>query len=195
MTGGGVTERPRRSDPTRDAILVAAREQFADVGFDRTTIRSVATRARTDPSLVMRYYGNKDGLFAAAADFDLRLPDLRDVPRAEVGEHLIGHFVDVWDREASFRLLLRTAATHQVAAERMRAIFTGQLLPAIARLQPAGTPDDRSAGRAAAVASQTLGLGLCRYVLKLEPLATMSRDRLMATFGPTLTGYLTDRQP
>lgn len=192
MTGAGVTERPRRSDPTRDAILVAAREQFADLGFDRTTIRSVAARANTDPSLVMRYYGNKDGLFAAAADFDLRLPDLRDVPRAEVGDQLIGHFVDVWDLEASFRLLLRTAATHQVAAMRMRAIFTEQLLPAIARLQPADASEDRSAGRAAAVASQTLGLGLCRYVLELEPVATMSREDLVATFGPTLTRYLTD---
>lgn len=185
-----MAEQRRRSDPTRDAILRAARTQFADVGFDRTTIRSVAAQAKADPSLVMRYYGSKDGLFAAAADFDLQLPDLRDVPRTAVGERLIGHFVDVWDSEPSFRLLLRAAATNDAAARRMQAIFTEQLAPAIARLHPEGTAKDL-AERAVAVASQTLGIGLCRYVLKLAPMAQLPPDRLVAMFGPTLTRYLT----
>jgi hypothetical protein len=52
-------------------------------GYERTTIRQVATDANIDPSMVMRYYGSKDGLFAAAVD-DLELPDLSAVPTDEV---------------------------------------------------------------------------------------------------------------
>ena len=40
---------------------------------------SVAAAARIDPSMVMRYYGSKQGLFAAAAHVDLLLPDLSGV--------------------------------------------------------------------------------------------------------------------
>jgi AcrR family transcriptional regulator len=36
--------------------------------------------------MVMRYFGNKEALFAAAAEFDLRLPDVGHLPRAAVGQ-------------------------------------------------------------------------------------------------------------
>ena len=66
----------RRSDRTRAAILAAARERFAADGYERATIRAIAADAAIDPAMVMRYFGNKEKLFAAAAEFDLRLPDL-----------------------------------------------------------------------------------------------------------------------
>lgn len=77
--------RTRRSDATRAAIVAAAREQFAAHGYQAATIRGVASAAGIDPALVMRYFGNKEGLFAAAAEFDLRLPDLRSLSRGTVG--------------------------------------------------------------------------------------------------------------
>jgi Tetracyclin repressor-like, C-terminal domain len=40
-------------------------------------------------------------------------------------------------------------------------------------------------------ASQMLGLGLARYVLRFEPLASVSGDRVVAWAGPTLQRYLT----
>ncbi|MFD6811748.1 helix-turn-helix domain-containing protein, partial [Streptomyces anthocyanicus] len=64
----------RRSDTTRAAILEAARERFAADGYERATIRAIARDAGIDPSLVMRYFGNKEGLFAAASEIDLALP-------------------------------------------------------------------------------------------------------------------------
>ncbi|MFZ0875271.1 MAG: TetR family transcriptional regulator, partial [Pseudonocardiaceae bacterium] len=64
--------KPRRSDATRAAILAAARERFAADGYERATIRAIAADASIDPTMVMRYYGNKEGLFAAASEVDLR---------------------------------------------------------------------------------------------------------------------------
>ena len=62
-------------------ILAAAKQRFAESGFERATIRAIAADANIDPSMVMRYFGNKDLLFAAAADFDLQIPDLSDGDR------------------------------------------------------------------------------------------------------------------
>src|SRR5690349_24111757 len=102
---------PRRSDATRAAILAAARERFAADGFERATIRAIAADARIDPSMVMRYYGNKESLFTAAADFDLRLPDLGGIPAEAVGESLARHFLDRWDDDETLMALLRADVT------------------------------------------------------------------------------------
>src|SRR5205809_7681332 len=124
------TVRPRRSDATRAAILGAARERFAADGYERATIRAIAADAGIDPAMVMRYYGSKDKLFTAAAEFDLRLPDLTTVARTRLGETLVGHFLDRWEGDETMLALLRAAVTNESAAEKMRAIFATQLGPA-----------------------------------------------------------------
>lgn len=78
----------RKSERTRLAILRAAKDQFAEHGYDRTNIRAVAAQASIDPSMVMRYFGNKEGLFAAAVDVDLQLPDLGQVPTERLDARL-----------------------------------------------------------------------------------------------------------
>ena len=111
---------PRRSDATRAAILAAAREQFAAGGYQAATIRAIAAAAGIDPALVMRYYGNKEGLFAAAAEFDLRLPDLSALPRGQVGAALVAHFLDRWEGDETLMALLRTAVTNEAAPSACR---------------------------------------------------------------------------
>src|ERR1700722_1692021 len=75
-----------RSEGTRRAILGAARATFAARGYEGTTIRAVAARAEVDGSMVMRYFGSKAGVFAAAVTVDLRVADLRSVPARDRGE-------------------------------------------------------------------------------------------------------------
>lgn len=180
--------KPRRSDVTRAAILVAARERFAAEGYERATIRAIAADARIDPTMVMRYYGNKEGLFAAASEVDIRLPDLTAVPAEEVGARLARHFLDRWEDDETMAALLRVGATNEGAAQRIREMFTGQLVPAVA----ACCPDPAQApGRAALVASQVLGAALCRYVLRIPPFVEMAADEIIAWLGPTLQRYLT----
>ena len=73
--------------------------------------------------MVMRYFGNKDKLFAAAADFDLQLPDLSDVDRDKLGARLVAHFLDRWEGDEALVVLLRSSTTNAEAAQRMREIF------------------------------------------------------------------------
>ncbi len=183
--------RPRRSDATRAAILDAARAHFAANGYQGATIRAIAADAGIDPALVMRYYGNKDGLFAAAAEFDLRLPDLSRAPKgAAVGPALVAHFLDRWEGDESLMALLRTAVTNEAAAERMRAVFAQQVAPAVARL--VGGPRAAVAARAGLISSQILGIALCRYVLKLPPVVALKRAEIERRVGATVQSYLYD---
>ena len=89
--------------------------------------------------MVMRYFGSKEGLFAAAATFDLHLPDLTAVPVRQRGERLAQNFVDLWGRErmeGGLPILLRTAATNDSAAGRILKIFHEQVLPTDAVVAP-----------------------------------------------------------
>jgi AcrR family transcriptional regulator len=180
--------RIRRSDVTRGAILAAARERFAADGYERATIRAIAADAGIDPAMVMRYFGSKERLFAAAAEFELRLPDPRSIPREEIGARMVAHFVERWEADDVLTALLRAGVTNDAAAERLRSVFASQVAPtaAVVVADPTQVPV-----RSGLVASQILGLALTRYVLKLPPVVGMGRDEVVAWVGPTVQRYLT----
>ncbi|MFF3666394.1 TetR/AcrR family transcriptional regulator [Microtetraspora malaysiensis] len=176
----------RSAAETRAAILVAARERFASDGYEKATIRAIAGDAGIDPAMVMRYFGSKEKLFATATDFDLRLPDFNGVPREEIGQAVVRHFLQRWRADDALQVLLRTGVTNEAAAERLREVFGAQLAPMIASF--AG---DRASARAALVASQVLGIALCRYILKFPPAVAMSDDEVIEWLAPTIQRYLT----
>jgi AcrR family transcriptional regulator len=179
----------RTSEETKATILAAARERFAADGYERGTIRAIAADAHIDPSMVMRYFGSKEQLFAAASDFDLNLPELSQVPRDRVGWVLVEHFLERWETDEALMVLLRSGVTNHRVAERMRSIFADQLGPVVAGL--AADPS-RAAQRAGLVASQILGLALCRYVLRFPPVIELSREEIVAWIGPTVHRYLVE---
>jgi AcrR family transcriptional regulator len=178
-----------RSEHTRRTILAAARGAFAARGYEQTTIRAVAAEAGIDPSMVMRYFGSKAGLFAAAATIDLDPPDLASVPQRRRGEALVRHFIGRWEADPSedmLAFLLRTAVTTDSVAEQMQMTFDRMIAGPLTDL---GYPDAQR--RAALIGSQLLGLGLCRYILRLEPLASLTTDEVVGGIAPAIQRYLT----
>ncbi|MDQ4038306.1 MAG: TetR family transcriptional regulator [Actinomycetota bacterium] len=184
----------RKSERTRLAILAAAKSQFAEHGYDRTNIRAIAAQARIDPSMVMRYFGNKQSLFAAAVDVDLQLPDLRAVPTARLGRVLTEHFLARWEGELSddvLVLLLRSAVTNEQAAAKLREIFRTQVA---VRLRPVVAPEQLRR-RAGLVTSQMLGLALTRYLLGIPGLVERPAADVAADIAPTIQNYLVGPLP
>jgi AcrR family transcriptional regulator len=199
---------------TRAAILAAARQEFADRGYDGATIRAIAAGAGVDPALVHHFYGTKERLFAAA----MRMPFVpsevitaalaehggpsgtADPPRS-LGEHMVRTALTVWENtevRGVFLGLLRSAVTSEDAAAMLREFIADAILRPISAAAQAGAgagPDggDQAdiAYRASVVATQMLGLALSRYVIKLEPVASADPADLAATIGPTLDRYLT----
>ena len=183
-------QKARKSDRTRAAILDAAQTLFAQHGHGRTTVRDIAAKASIDPALVIRYFGSKDELFVRAAAFDLRMPDLNKVKRSQIGDTLIRRFLELGEGFTGMTVLLRSAASNDYAASRVRELFAAQVLPAFARV---GSRAD-AAERAGLVASQLLGLALCRYILKIPPVAEMSTEEIVKHIGPTIQRYASGKR-
>lgn len=175
----------RTSEDTKAAILAAARERFGAAGFQAATIRAIAADAGIDPSMVMRYFGSKNKLFAAAAEFDLKFPDFTEVDRTEVGRALVSHFLERWEGDEALVILLRSSATNAEAAQRMQQIFSTQLQPLVASVVPAA----EARWRSGLIATQILGLAWCRYVLQLAPVVKMTRAEIIDSVGPTIQRY------
>jgi AcrR family transcriptional regulator len=179
---------------TRDEILDAARACFAERGLASTSVRAVATRAGVDAALVHHYFGTKSALFAAAMElpFDpgAAVPALLQPGIDGLGERIVRFFLAVWDEpapRARIQAVLRSALTEEAAADLLRDFVTTQVLgPVAAGL---GTPDAQL--RATLVGTQLVGLGMLRYLVKVEPLASAGTDTVVAAVAPTIQQYLT----
>lgn len=171
--------RPRDATTTRAAILAAARTQFADLGFDRTTLRAVARAAGCDPVMVYRYFGNKKELFVQAVSLELQLPVLASLPREAVVAAMFNHFFKVWEEDPTFIGLLRASANSEEAVDAMKSFFMESVLP-----QLRAVALDGSVERVALAGSFIIGLAWARYVLKNPPLTRLSRDDFLQLARP-----------
>lgn len=180
---------------TRQLIAGAARRQFGEQGYDRTSIRSVAAEAGVDPALVMRFYGSKQQLFEAVLDlpFDPAgvLASVTAGDRAQAGERLARFLVTAMqapESAAAVTGVVRAATSEPEAARVLRERFTRDVLLPLARRLDV----DRAELRAALAASQTVGLVMSRQILQLEPLAGLADDEVVRLLAPTLQRYLTE---
>lgn len=196
MTSIGRGRRPGSPD-TRSAILGAARSLFAAGGFSGTSVRAVAAKAGVDPALVHHYFGSKDDLFVAA----LSLPvDPRAVLAGVVAEgaegaaeRLLRTFLSVWD-DPELQLPLLGLARTMVDPSGGELFRDGFLTVVIGPLG-AALGIDEPERRMPVVASQVLGLILMRYLLRVEPIASMPAEELVAVYAPTIQRYLTGPLP
>ena len=184
----------RRPGPsiTRDAIAEAARRQFAELGYDRATLRGIAGEAGVDAALVMRFYGSKDALFREVMALPPAVAEaiagLADGPRATVGRRLAGVIVGMLEDPRSRSVVLgriRSASSHPDAAALVRETVTRD----VGRLVAALT-DHEPETRAVLVGSQVVGLALARHVVRVEPLASMSAADVIDYVAPTFQHYL-----
>jgi AcrR family transcriptional regulator len=185
-----MTAKTRDGEATRARILAEARAQFGERGFERTTIRSIASAAGVDPALVMHYFGTKAQLFASASQLTITFPDLAGVAPDRVIDVVLPMFVEVWGPNGPFLPLLRSAATNRAAADALLGIFASQVGPALAAVVP-----DRPAERAALVGTQLLGVAVARYILGIPPLVHMDDAALTEWLRPVVAHYLADPAP
>jgi AcrR family transcriptional regulator len=185
--------RPGSAD-TRSEIVEAARATFAEDGYAKASIRSIARRAKVDPALVHHYFADKATLFAQT----MALPaDPKDIA-AEAsagrfsGERLIERFLAQWERDGdttsvTFAGLAQAMAASPAVADNVRQFV-------IERIGLHGMPGDSEETlfrRRSLISSQLLGLAWTRYVMRLEPMASAPRSEVARWAGPTIDRYIT----
>ena len=179
---------------TREAILTAARRQFAELGYDRTSMRQVALEAGVDPTLVSHFHGSKQKLFLAVIELPFSpadvLPGLLAGDPQEIGVRLARFVLGVLESEQGRSRvvgLIRAASSEPTAAGLVRDLITRELLVPIA----SGLGADDADYRASLVASQVVGLAVARYIVAVEPLASRDPADVVAAVAPTLQRYFT----
>ncbi|MER6162010.1 TetR family transcriptional regulator [Streptomyces sp. NPDC001868] len=192
--------RPSRTESadtpaTRDRILTAAREEFSERGYDKTSVRGIAKAAGVDSALVHHYFGTKEQVFEAAVTLSfapaMEAPrTVEEGPLDGVGERLTRFVFGIWENPATRTPLLaivRSAVNNEAAAAVFRRIIATQVLRRIAdRLE---VPDAEL--RAELAAAQLVGIAMLRYVIKVEPLASADPERIIERVAPVVQAHLT----
>ena len=189
MTGARGRGRPTRigSGPdNRELIVVAARELFAQQGFEKTTMRAIGTRAGVDPALIHHYFQNKERLTVEALRPDVDAASIFAGLTAadDIGAEFIRRVLHTWEadhaRLESGIALVRIAMTHNGIAEALRRFQFGMVESALGEIM-SGEDRDR---RIALIVSQVLGMAIMRYVLHQPDISSASVDDLAAMLGP-----------
>ena len=182
----------------KEQILAAAREQFGANGFEGASIRAIAAAAEVDPALVHHYFGTKEKLFIAAvappADPGEVIPRVIAGDPAHLGERVVRMFLTLLESPATgpgFRALLRGALGNDLSARLLREFFTRQVVRRLSTALDGVVPAAEMPIRADLVASQIFGLISVRYLIALEPIASVDHEQLVAAVAPTVQRYLT----
>lgn len=193
------TRAGRRPGPTlsKAAILTAARQEFADRGFDGATVRRIAARAGVDPAMINHHFGSKHRLFLAAlqtsVDPRARIAQVIAGPVGMRGEQLIRLLLEIWDSPTgtAATAMLRTALQDEVTRDSVREFVLDQIVrPLVEGVTPALTGAAERERRAALLVSQLLGLIFARYVFELPALVEAAHNQIAADIGPSVQRYL-----
>ncbi|AFT99953.1 TetR family transcriptional regulator [Nocardia brasiliensis] len=185
--------RPGQSG-AREAILDAARARFAEAGFDKTSIRAVASDAGVDPALVHHYFGTKQELFGAVVQLPVNpehtLGAVDAAPIDRLGETILRGVLAVWDSPAGAGVVAMVRSIIAGGDTSLARSFILEVVLERVRLRIA-TPDDDGRLRVALVGSQMIGLLMARKIVGIEPMASAPAEDLITAIAPTLQRYLT----
>jgi len=193
----------RRPGPsgTREAILAAAQRQFAELGYDRASLRSIAAAAGVDQKLVAYFFGTKQELFIAAVEMPYdpaeTIPRLFGDDLDTLGEELAKLMVALLeDPEARDRIVgaVRAAASEPAAARMLQDMRDRVLRKFGARIVDAFGAEEAEL-RVALIHLQLEGLVMARCIIRTEPLASLPPDELVAAITPVLQSCVSGPLP
>ena len=175
---------------TRAAIITAARLEFAERGYGAATIRAIARRAAVDPALIYHYFTDKPSLYVATLELPADPRTIRNATRepagsASVGVRLVENFLGQWEAGPgvpgrSFVTLAQAVSAAPEVARSLREFLSDRIWAG----RDQGDPDLQ--WRFNAISSQLVGLAWSRYIVRLEPLASATRQEVAARIGPVI---------
>lgn len=184
-----------RGRDSRAQILLAARELFAEQGFDRASMRAIAARAGVDAGLIYYHFQGKDDLWKAALTLptaEAGLPEPIPAACPDPGAQLVSVVLHLWDDDDEFRqqatAIIRTALSHPAAAATVRPMHEAFVRELISQV----VAPDQQRLRAALIGSHVLGLMIGRHIARFPAVAEASVETLVAASAPTINRLLTE---
>lgn len=177
-------EAERKGQRTRRRILETARRVFAEVGYERATIRGIAAAAEVDKSSINKYFGTKQGLFREAVHWDIPVAQHTSDDAADTATRLAQAMLEAWaaDPNSPMAVLLRTSMTSDEAAEMLRVRITSQAIEPVSAIIDA--PDARL--RAALAGAMLMGIASQKYILKMPDLRDADVEDIVGLVAPLL---------
>jgi AcrR family transcriptional regulator len=178
----------RKGQRTRRRILEAARGVFADLGYERATIRGIAAAAGVDKSSVIQYFGTKQSLFREAVHWTIPVAEaIADTPE-KTAENLARGMLAAWaaDPNSPMAVLLRASMTSEDAADILRHHITESAIPALTVAIDA--PDARL--RAALAGAMLMGVASQRYLLRMPDIADVDTEEILRVITPALRALI-----
>jgi AcrR family transcriptional regulator len=180
MTNPRPTSRAEQRRRTEARILEAATRIFLAAGYERTTIRAVASAAGVDAGLVMHYFGSKQELFRRVIDA-APVPEVSAAP-GQAADQILDSLASRLESEPVASLtLLRSMLTNPEAAS-AAGVAIARYEAQIAQAIPAGDADLR----AAIISAITLGITVSRHLIKSDELATADPARVIELLRPCM---------
>ena len=171
---------------TRHALLVAARRHFSTHGYAGATLRAIAAEADVSAALLVKYFGSKEALLAAAIDLQAEADALLDAPNERLGRHLVTALLDLHVRAQADPLLRVAFTAARPGGERIVENFERQFVGRL--VERLDGPDARL--RAELVCTQLMGLGAMRLLVQAPVMTAMPVGELADRLGPVLQAWI-----
>lgn len=178
----------RDAEATKAAILKAARHLLARHAHADITLKAVAERAGVSAPLILKYFGNKDTLFARVMSFEADADALLDAPLDGLGRHMVRHVLVSQTRQGADPLLrIVFAPLHGEQGDILRANFRTQVTARLtARL------DGPDAGlRAELAVAGLLGLGVMFGIARSTHVRAAALEDIVDRYAPAVQAHLT----
>lgn len=179
---------------TRQDIIRSAQKLFAERGYRGATTRAIARDARVDSALIHHFFATKEGVFFAAIGEafqpELILESVLAPGVGTVGDRLIRALLTLWDNPETrdpMQAMIRSAVAYDNAARLVTDFITEQVISQIV--------DNNAVShqrlRTTLIGLEVVGMLMVRYVIGIEPLASLRSEAVVKLVGPTVDHYLT----
>lgn len=183
---------------TREDLIQASLQVFAQNGLKNASIREIAKEAKIDSALIYHYFDTKEELFFEAIKSKMQPPDKSKIAVSETPQERATRITNMFferfnesDTSSAFLALMRSALQNEEAAKLLRKLFEEHLITYVS-----SQFDPKSANlRVSLSVSMLLGLNFVRYILKLEPLYSMNHMQVAEAVAPHLAPMLTKDFP
>jgi AcrR family transcriptional regulator len=181
------------SEDTKSLIAKEAVKQFSEVGYEKTTIRSVAMAAGVDPKLVMHYFGSKQQLFVSTTGVpqtvERAVGILKLTPAPLRGRALAEAIFQAQKSGEDLQLvgLIRAAATEPEAAEMIRELYVKEAMLKVVKALNL----DNAELRAVMLTTLVSGFVFTSRILELQAITSTKDSQRKALLGKLIQEILT----